>query len=156
MKNILFVCTGNTCRSSMAEALFKDMLEKLDEEMDEIKVHSAGIYATQNLSASAHAIDVMRNRGIDLSKHKSRLLTEKMIDEADLILTMTLRHKQGILNIAPEAENKVFTLKEYVAEENEHILDIIDPFGQSVEVYEKTAEEIKQALKTVMDEMVKK
>lgn len=150
MKNILFVCTGNTCRSSMAEALFKDMLEGVGKDMEQIKVHSAGIFAVAEQGASPQAIIVMENRGIDLAEHKAKLLTKEKIEEADLILTMTRRHKNSVIDIIPEAKSKVYTLKEYISEGDKSLLDITDPFGQPVEEYEKTAKEIKEALKKVL------
>lgn len=153
MRDILFVCTGNTCRSSMAEALFKDILEDLGNDTMDFKVHSAGIFALENQEASPQALIAMKNRGINLSDHKSRLLTEKMVEEADLILTMTSRHKKVILDIKSDAKQKVYTLKEYAYSKEEPLLDITDPFGKSVSEYEKTANEIKEALKRVLEKM---
>lgn len=111
MKNILFVCTGNTCRSSMAEAMLKDMAKKRN--LD-INISSRGVSAVDGHRASKQAVRVMKDRGIDITKHRSKLLTKKDIEKADLILTMTTNHKGIVLNLYPEANEKVYTLKEFV------------------------------------------
>ncbi|WP_202707393.1 low molecular weight protein arginine phosphatase [Sporosalibacterium faouarense] len=153
MKDILFVCTGNTCRSSMAEALFKDMISEVDNDLGDVKVHSAGVFAVEGQGASPQAVEVMEARGIELSDHKSKMITKELIKQTDLILTMTLRHKNLVLDIDSEAKNKVYTLKEYAYSGDEGLLDITDPFGQTVERYEETAKEIKEALKKVLDKL---
>lgn len=136
-KTILFVCTGNTCRSSMAEALARDFLRSRIADQAEynveciqcaqdaaettepaIKVLSAGTGAIENEPASPQAKRVMADWGLDLSQHRARFLTTKMVQEADLILTMTQRHKDYIQEIMPDARGKVFLLKEYAQDEN--------------------------------------
>ncbi len=123
-KTILFVCTGNTCRSSMAEALAKDFLERRqaenteDRTLPEIKVLSAGTGALENEPASTQAQLVMSERGLDLSGHQARFLTTKMLQEADLILTMTKRHQEYIEEIMPQVQGKVYLLKEYAQGES--------------------------------------
>lgn len=161
MKTILFVCTGNTCRSSMAEALFKHMLENKKDNLGEIKVISAGTCAWEGDEASPNAIKVLKEKGITMMDHSSTPLTPKLIKEADLILTMTLNHKMAVLYMCPKSENKVYTLKEYVLHDGEklHIeqlasqeinYDIKDPFGQSVDVYRESAEEIEHNLQKLI------
>lgn len=140
-KTLLFVCTGNTCRSSMAEILFKDILKK--EGMTGIEVISAGIAACEGQGASSKAIEVMKERGLDLSFHRASQLTSKLVRQADLILTMTQGHKNLVKVMEPAAFDKTYTLKEYVGESS---TDIMDPFGQSLEVYRRCACEIEDAL----------
>ncbi len=150
MKTVLFVCTGNTCRSSMAEWLFKDMIKDIDN-LKNINVKSAGVFALSGECASNQAITAMHNQGIDMTEHSSSRLTKGLVDEADLILTMTMNHKYAILNMAPSASDKVYTLKEYAYGSDTSSLDITDPYGMSVERYEQCLVEIKEALKNIIN-----
>ncbi|QEK13236.1 low molecular weight protein arginine phosphatase [Crassaminicella thermophila] len=152
MKTILFVCTGNTCRSSMAEGMFKKMLKEAGEKTKGIKVISAGTATMKGLKASKNAIEVMKEKGIDLNTHEATPITRELIEEADLILTMTRNHKNQILQIAPNAKEKVYTLKEYAGE----LGDILDPFGQSVCVYRECAKEIEEGLKVLVKKIIGK
>jgi protein-tyrosine phosphatase len=129
---VLFVCTGNTCRSSMAEVLACDYLRRRGTEDDgtaTIRVISAGTGAIDDEPASAQARAVMSEKGLDLSRHKARFLTVQMLQEADLILTMTERHKKYIEDILPEARGKVHLLKEY-AEGEEALRDLEEKAAQ--------------------------
>lgn len=142
MKTILFVCTGNTCRSSMAEVLFKDLLKKEGSHLGEIKVISAGTNAMEGEKASFPSKEVIGERGLSLEEHRARPLSKELIEEADLILTMTTNHKHHVLAISPEAKEKVYTLKEYV--NNGEKIDVI--LDQMNEVYKKINERKQQFL----------
>lgn len=126
MKNpmvVLFVCSGNTCRSSMAEALARDWAEKAGV-ADRVRVISAGIEAFPGEPAAAAAVAVLKEEGIDLSGHRARLLDRELVQDADVILTMTRRHKEKILHQVPEARGKVFVLKELAEEGSPAFTDL--------------------------------
>ncbi len=142
-EKILFVCTGNTCRSAMAAALMNDIAVKND--LD-ILIDSAGVFAEIGAPATDEAIAAMRKYGIDLSLHRTKPLTTELIDMADIILTMTSAHKQLIYNIAP---NKIFTLLEYAGDDG----DISDPYGGDNDDYERTAAEIYDALVDIAEKL---
>ena len=143
--NILFVCTGNTCRSAMAAAL----MDKIATERDlDVRIESAGLSAADGDMASDNAIKAMIPYGIDLTNHRSQPVTEDLLKQCDLILTMTAAHKAVI---EPLAKDKVFTLAEYVGAAG----DISDPYGGDLEEYEGCASEIYSMLTDVADKIAK-
>lgn len=146
---VLFVCTGNTCRSPLAEALFKHLAR---ESNLSVEVKSAGVSATQGIKPAAHTVAVLNQRQVPCDG-ESQPVSTQLIQWADLILTMTEGHKQRVWVEFPEARERVFTLKEFVNDaENKETLqdeigyDISDPFGGSLSVYEACAAEIEEAL----------
>ncbi|WP_338553445.1 low molecular weight protein arginine phosphatase [Paenibacillus sp. KS-LC4] len=120
MKRILFICTGNTCRSPMAEAMLKNMASQQDVA---IEVRSAGISTIDGLAVSGHATEVLRDYGIE-HQSSSCALTGEAVKWADLVLTMTASHKRGLLQWFPEAVDKAHTLKEYVNQDTDVLADI--------------------------------
>ena len=139
--NILFVCTGNTCRSPMAEELLRCMAKEL--QIDDLEVSSAGTDADAGLPASFGASMVIAERGGDLFNHAAVQLTADMAGDADLILTMTQAHRERVLQLCPEAADKTYALIGY-ATGTDH--DIEDPFGGDSDVYLKTLDQIELAL----------
>ncbi|UAC47933.1 low molecular weight protein arginine phosphatase [Bacillus aquiflavi] len=144
MIRILFVCTGNTCRSPMAEAILKS------KKINGIEVRSAGVFAVEGNQSSQNTKAVLLENNID-HLHQSALLTEKQIEWATHILTMTAGHKSAIMNHFPQAVKKNFTLKEFVGEEG----DIIDPFGGSIEVYRSTFTELNDYIGKIVSKLQK-
>lgn len=131
--NIYFICTGNTCRSPMAEALFQS------HNKEGMHVRSAGIYAINGGDISENAKRVIRDAEIDYT-HFSRQLSEEDVRWADLILTMTSAHKQLVMQAFPFAADKIFTLKEYVRPYGSH--DVSDPYGGDIQMYRQTFQEL--------------
>ncbi|MEM9418037.1 MAG: low molecular weight protein arginine phosphatase [Planctomycetota bacterium] len=132
--HLLLVCTGNTCRSPMAEVLAWKILE----DQPGVVVGSAGVFAGVGQPASPEAVEAMKTIGLDLSQHRSQPLTPELLEQVDQIYTMTESHRQAVLAQAPSAIDKVQRL--------DPDADISDPFGASLPVYQETAEQIKQAL----------
>jgi len=140
-KDILFVCTGNTCRSPMAESILKKMWS---EKESEIKIHSAGTAALTGDRPTPLAIKMTREKGVCINLHRSTHLAKKLIKEADLILVMEAGHKKEVLNISPLTEGKVFLLKDFALGLKEEILD---PMGNSEERYQKCIREIEESIR---------
>jgi len=148
----LFVCTGNTCRSPMAEGMFRKYLaKKLQCEVDDLekngyKTLSAGVMNMQGNPASAEAIAACAAKGIDIKAHTSRTLSQQLIEESDFVFAMTRMHCERIIALSGEAANKCVLLAE-----NE---EIADPIGQPQEVYSNCADLIEKAVKKRIGELV--
>lgn len=137
---ILFVCTGNSCRSPMAVGFLKEMLK----EKRGIRIDSCGTIFSSFGGPTPQTIKIMKEHGIDISSHKTKSLSKDLIDEADLILVMERKHRERIRELNPEAENRTFLLKEFAGDKGN--LEIRDPIGLSDEVYREVAGEIRSAL----------
>lgn len=153
MKTILFVCTGNTCRSPMAAGLLKHLLEQ--SHIEDIQVASAGLAVFFEEGAHQNAIATMEDLNIDISQHRARQADEDLLLDADLILTMTQSHRDQILAVLPQLKDRVFTLLEFAQEGEEGSLDIRDPYALPKEEYQKTAQEIEAALKKALPKIIK-
>lgn len=139
-RRILFVCTGNVCRSPMAEYLMRHYLGG-DPRYD---VESAGICAVDGAPASVHAMEVLSAKGVDLTPHRSRLATGEIVGSADMIVVMTRNHAREIRSRFPRAGDRVFTLKSFSAGSREE--DVDDPIGESREFYAETCRDIEESL----------
>lgn len=142
MKNVLFICTGNTCRSPMAQAIFNDICKK--ENLD-MKAESAGVATVDGLCANKNAIDTMASYGIDISAHKTRFLPNIKLNNYDLFVTMnydqaTLVESLGI----PRGMIKV--LQKPSTDKYDFEMGIADPYGKDLQAYKKCAEDLRVAI----------
>lgn len=151
MKRILFVCTGNTCRSPMAQGLLTKILGTVpDENPNTFEICSAGLFAVSGLPASPEAIKTMQEYGIDISQHKSRQVNKEIIKQSDFIIVMTAMHYDHLLAMYPESENKLSSLGELAGFHGE----VKDPFGKEIKEYKKTAAQLHSMLEKIIDKFI--
>src|SRR5919108_5384639 len=146
MKTILFVCTGNVCRSPMAEGLFRHAVK----DRGDFQVFSAGVGAIDGQPPSAYAVAVLKELGIDISKQRSRMLTADLVQMADYIFGMTHGHVDAINLLYPQAAEKTFLLREFDETLDVFEKDISDPIGGSYEVYRECRDQIEQGIVSML------
>ncbi len=146
MKSVLFVCTGNICRSPIAEGLFRRLLGN----RKDIEVSSAGIHAVRGQPPSAHAIEVCAEEGVDIRALRSQPLTPALINRASHIFAMTGAHVEAISMLFPNAADKTFLLREFEETGATSWRDVADPIGLGRDVYITCAQTIKNALPSVL------
>ncbi|KZX11521.1 arsenate reductase/protein-tyrosine-phosphatase family protein [Methanobrevibacter curvatus] len=138
VKRVLFICTANICRSAMAEGLFNEKTE------DNFHSFSSGIYAYNGNPTTKEAIKVLKEKGIDISSHRSQELTIGMLNLVDYVFVMTDHHLHYLVAHFPENKEKYFKL----AEE-----DIDDPYMKGYDAYKESAEEISQKLDEIIERL---
>lgn len=149
IKNILFVCTGNSCRSVMAEYMFRHLLKN----RTDIRVMSAGTNVSVSTRATQEAIDVLKEEGIDATAHRSQFASKWLLKQADLVFVMTQGHRIRVLETAPEVAQRVYLLGEFNQQGccGGHKIDIADPIGSSLDEYRRCLSNIKDCFKKIIE-----
>ncbi|MCL6581298.1 MAG: threonylcarbamoyl-AMP synthase [Firmicutes bacterium] len=160
---ILVVCTGNTCRSPLGAAILADRLRRRGAGVA-YAVESAGTAAVSGLPASPEAVEVARERGLDLTAHRSRPVTPDLLARARLILTMTREHKETLVRLHPGVADRTFTFKGYAgtagtgdrdSSGGDDAEDIRDPIGCGLEAYRRTADDIESVVDRVVERLLR-
>ena len=146
MKNVLFVCTGNICRSPIAEGLFRQLIGN----RDDIEISSAGVHAVRGQPPSLYAVQVCENEGVDISGLRSQPLSADLVERASHIFAMTGAHLETIHLLFPHGAEKTFLLREFEQPGATTWRDVPDPIGLGREVYQDCARTIKNALPSVL------
>ena len=151
IRNILFVCAGNICRSPMAEWQLKALL--WENPITGMQVGSAGLIALPGNSASFNAVRVARENSISLEEHKARLITAELIDNADLVLVMESHQGYELIADHPQASEKILLLRHF-ARYGSRERGISDPYGRNLEAYRFCFEDIKECVESLYEWLV--
>ncbi len=147
---IMFICTGNICRSAMAHRMLEKKIKDLKK--DSVEVYSCGVFASNGDYPTRQGIEVMKDYGVNLQSHRATNIHDSNIDEMDIILCATTSHKNNVINMYPHLREKIFTMKEF-ADYNSNDLDIADPWGLSTKVYENCAKEIDDCINIIINKI---
>jgi len=141
---LLFVCTGNTCRSPLAQGLARKVFADWD-----VEVHSAGIYAWEGDQASPHVLRILEEKGIDLKDHRARKLLPEWLEDADWVIPMTQEQERFLRERFPEHQAKIRRLGSWGGKN----VEVSDPYGGNLDVYRRTAEAIEELLYAMKEEL---
>lgn len=150
MPNLLFVCTANICRSPMAEKLFGKVLSEKDMPVSDWHISSAGTWTTNGQFADKHAIRTMREMGLDLFQHKTRIITRQILTKQNLILVMENQHKEALQYEFPDMSDRIFLLSQMVNEE----YNIDDPFRKYMPAFRICAKQMYGILNSGIDSII--
>ena len=146
IRNILFVCAGNICRSPMAEWQLKALLR--ENPITGMQVGSAGLIALPDNAASFNAVRVARENSISLEEHRARLVNTELIDNADLVLVMESHQGHELIANHPQASEKILLLRHF-ARYGSRERGISDPYGRNLEAYRFCFEDIKECVESL-------
>ncbi len=149
---LLFVCTGNTCRSAMAEAAAKQLTAQFPEQYGNFDITSAGVMCAGPTPASPNAILAAEQNGCDLSGFTAKQVTEPLLEQADYVFTMTRGHKQLLEQAAPQYSDKYFLLNAY-AEGTPDAADVPDPYGGNLEEYQQCFAVLQHSVQQVLEKL---
>ena len=148
---IMFICTGNICRSAMAEGIMKKLVK---ERNIDAEIYSCGIYAETGDYVTYNAEEAVKEYNVDITSHRATNIRESNIEKMDLILCATISHKQSVLYLYPNLQGKVFTMKEYAnIDKDRQDMDIKDPWGYDMNVYKNCVKEIKECLDIIINKI---
>lgn len=152
MLDILFVCTGNICRTPMAEYLLKEIIDR-ENLQDLMRVGSAGTGALEGYPAAEFTAAVGKAHGIDTTAHRARSINPQILKEADIILCMERHHQNDLYQIFPHFKEKIFLLKKFAGGNSETDGSIRDPYGGPKSTYEETFLEIEKEIERIWPEL---